>query len=177
MTMASSSYADVVETFDSDANIRQTRTLVLISCGYEKGIPEHDQLHDVKDLPYPSKLVIDNLTGLDKGFQTEFLAIETVAYRIEMIKQHILSQYDDFMKRIALKDGVHDFHRIVAIGCKNGRHRSVAIVEELSRILVPHMPDCEIIVEHPHQADRKRGNKKTRRNEARDRKRDGSRWD
>jgi RNase adaptor protein for sRNA GlmZ degradation len=173
---SSSTTVSGIETFNSETNNRTTRTLVLTSFGYEKGVPQHDQLHNVKDLPYSSKLVIDNLTGLDRGFQTEFLSIGIVIDRIEIIKQYALTHYNNFIKRIEPKDGVHDFYFTVAIGCKNGRHRSVAIVEELSKILIEHMPDCEIIVQHPHLASKKRGDEKTKRNKERDQKKDGSRW-
>jgi len=137
----------------------EIKDLLITSFGYEKSVPDNDLIFDVRHLPYPSKYIIDNLTGLDLEFQHEFLSNSIVQEQINEIKNRILEFISNKNETIT-----------IAIGCKNGKHRSVAVVEELNKLLCKSL-DWEINISHPYIKSKIRGNENIReRSKNRDRK-------
>ncbi len=120
--MVISAYSTMEET--------QTVNLSVISFGYKFGVPQNlDLLFDVRFLPNPN--FVPELKPL-KGTDRE-------------VSDFVLKN-DDTKKLIAHLKGLFDFiipHYIkegrtyltIGIGCTGGRHRSPAIVEELSRYI------------------------------------------
>ncbi|MDH4227468.1 MAG: RNase adapter RapZ [Deltaproteobacteria bacterium] len=101
-------------------------TLNLLSFGYRYGIPaDADMVIDARFLPNP--FFVDELKRLDgvSSEVREFLRSkeETVSFLEK------LAWFLDYLVPLYMSEGKSYF--TVAIGCTGGRHRSVAIVEEL----------------------------------------------
>jgi UPF0042 nucleotide-binding protein len=108
----------------------ETMKLSVVSFGFKHGLPlDVDNVFDVRFLPNPYWVdELKDLTGLDPA-----------------VKQFVLSQPEaaDFSRRVEdllvfllpyyIKEGKSYF--TLAVGCTGGRHRSVALAEELARRL------------------------------------------
>lgn len=111
--------------------IPQKETQVhLISFGFKHGLPGHvNFLFDVRFLPNP--YYVDGLrdqTGLDRDAASYALANHKGQEFIALLKQilnFLIPQYQ--------QDGKEAL--TIAIGCTGGKHRSVAVVEEIKRSL------------------------------------------
>lgn len=116
--------------------------VTLVSFGYRHGIPPADLGYNIRDLDTPSKELCNHYSGLDKRFQSEFYRLADTQVKLEFLVQDLQS----FLSRC-------NTDVTIAIGCHNGRHRSVAIVEYLKRVL----PDdgLEVEVEHRDVARKK----------------------
>lgn len=106
----------------------ESMQLSLVSFGYKHGLPlDVDNVFDVRFLPNPHwEEELKDLTGLD-----------------HLVREYVLRQPEalDFCRRV---DDLLDFllpfyvkegksYLTVAVGCTGGRHRSVALVEELAQ--------------------------------------------
>jgi RNase adapter protein RapZ len=111
----------------------------VVSFGYKHGLPvDADMVADCRFLPNPHWIPeLAPLTGRDQPVidyvlgqpdATDFLDAFARAVRIA------LAGYD--------KSGRH--YVLVAVGCTGGRHRSVAMADELARRLAPDWPDIEV---------------------------------
>ena len=105
-------------------------TLLFQSFGYKHGIPlDVDFVFDVRFLPNPHW--IDELrtkTGLDDDVRSYVLESElasTFVTQVEGLLDLLLPAFREEGKS----------YLTVAVGCTGGRHRSVAVAEELSRWL------------------------------------------
>jgi UPF0042 nucleotide-binding protein len=103
-------------------------TLVFESFAFKRGVPsDADFMFDVRMLPNPHyEPGLKVLTGRDQAV-IEFLKIQPDV-------QRMLTQVGEFIESW-LENLVHD-HRsyvTVAIGCTGGQHRSVYLVEQLSK--------------------------------------------
>ncbi len=102
----------------------------LISFGYKHGLPlDADVVLDCRFLPNPHWVPeLRPLTGLDAPVRDYVLArTETTEFvtRVDDLLQFLLPHFLDEGKS----------YLAIAVGCTGGRHRSVAIVEELARRL------------------------------------------
>jgi RNase adapter protein RapZ len=103
-------------------------SLVFESFGFKRGIPlDADYVFDVRMLPNPHyESALRSLTGRDQAV-IDFLKNQPDV--IEM-RQHIEAFLTNWLPRLS-KD--HRSYVTVAIGCTGGQHRSVYLVEELTK--------------------------------------------
>lgn len=104
--------------------------VILESFGYKRGVPlDADYVFDVRHLPNPHwQPHLKSLTGLDHDVQA-FLSTH----------QDVNAMHDDLLaflqKWLPVYAGTHRHYLTIAIGCTGGQHRSVYLVERLSREL------------------------------------------
>ena len=105
-------------------------TIRLISFGFKMGAPlKCNRLIDLRDMRNPHKRAdLRELTGRDKAVQ-----------------DYVRSDPKFDLKLINAKRGM-TFNDVIGIGCFGGRHRSVAMVEILTRNLVAQ--GHQVIIEH-----------------------------
>lgn len=103
-----------------------TRTLTFISYGHKYGpLRDADLCFDVRFLPNPYyEIDLRPLTGLDR-------AVREYVHRAGILEEFYghAKPMIDFLLPHYTTEGKH--HLVVGIGCTGGRHRSVAIAEEL----------------------------------------------
>jgi UPF0042 nucleotide-binding protein len=112
---------------------RADMATTLISFGFKHGVPiDADLVFDVRFLPNPH--FVDALRPLDgrdpavQRFMFEHEESRELLTRLEDLLRFLLPAY--------LREG--KAYLTIAIGCTGGRHRSVAVVEELKRFLDAH---------------------------------------
>jgi len=120
---------DRVEQVFGDVRTMTMRVTVM-SFGYKYGLPaDADMVADCRFLPNPHWVTeLRMRTGLDPevaGYVLSQPAAEPFVEQFESTLRLVLEGYQREGKRYAL----------IAIGCTGGKHRSVAITEELSRRL------------------------------------------
>ena len=111
----------------SEASAMQT---ALISFGYKHGLPlDADIVFDCRFIPNPHWIPeLQPLTGLDEEVRDFVLSrVETGEFvtRVDELLQFLLPKF--------LHEGKS--YMAIAVGCTGGRHRSVAVVEELAKRL------------------------------------------
>ena len=112
----------------------------VVSFGFKYGIPvDADLVFDLRYLPNPHFVPeLKPLTGIDPGVSKFVLdAPETgeLLVDLEQLLTRVLPRYEREGKA----------YLTIAVGCTGGRHRSVAIAEELARRL---RKDREVVVSH-----------------------------
>lgn len=120
--------AKIEDAFGSDASA-STRVTVL-SFGYKYGIPmDADLVMDLRFLPNPFWIPeLKDLTGKDTDVRNYVLSQEGA--------EEFLDRYHELLRLIGAgyrREGKR--YLTLAIGCTGGKHRSVAISEELARRL------------------------------------------
>jgi len=120
--------AKIEDAFGSDSTA-STKVTVL-SFGYKYGIPmDADLVMDVRFLPNPFWIPeLKDLTGKDSDVRNYVLTQEGA--------EEFLDRYHELLRLIGAgyrREGKR--YLTLAIGCTGGKHRSVAISEELSRRL------------------------------------------
>ena len=130
-----STYATHVEQQEVHVNI--------VSFGFKHGVPQDvDSVMDVRCFKNPH--YIDHLrprTGLDRRVQEFVFSDPFVSEFISRVSSLML-----FLYPLYRAEGKKYFG--LGIGCTGGKHRSVAIAEELQRILGSKLP--HVTVEHRH---------------------------
>lgn len=119
----------IVELF-WDSEGREVLQLSVMSFGYKHGIPlDVDFVFDVRFLPNPHWIdELRNKTGLDddvRSYVLESKLATTFVTQVEGLLDLLLPAFREEGKS----------YLTVAVGCTGGRHRSVAVAEELSRWL------------------------------------------
>jgi UPF0042 nucleotide-binding protein len=133
---------DQITTRFGHARGQQALSVTLLSFGFRHGLPASaDLVFDVRFLPNP--YFVEGLKAhsgsdprvsayvLEKPTAREFLA------KVEGLLRFLLPQYQNEGKS----------YLTVAIGCTGGRHRSVALAEELERRLAD-LPQARLHVSH-----------------------------
>jgi RNase adapter protein RapZ len=120
--------AKIEDVFGTEASL-QTRVTVL-SFGYKYGLPmDSDLVMDVRFLPNPFWIPeLRDQTGKDSEVRNYVLTQEGA--------DEFLDRYHDLLRLIGAgyrREGKR--YMTLAVGCTGGKHRSVAIAEELSRRL------------------------------------------
>jgi RNase adapter protein RapZ len=118
--------AKIEEAFGTDAELR-TR-ITLLSFGYKYGLPmDADVVMDVRFLPNPFWIPeLRDFTGLDTEVRNYVLSQEGA--------EDFLQRYQDLLRLVGAgfrREGKR--YLTLAVGCTGGKHRSVAISEELAR--------------------------------------------
>jgi UPF0042 nucleotide-binding protein len=95
-----------------------------MSFGHRYGVPKADIVSSVQKLPNPYCIsYLRNLTGLDKDISDYVVSSRKGKKFIQKTLEYINKELRD-------KSNI-----TIAIGCVGGKHRSVAIVCELARLL------------------------------------------
>ena len=140
----------------SRTNVHQLRSLVMESLGkneksgfsmllrafgYKHGIPgDADFVFDARCLPNPHwQTGLRNLTGRDKPV-ADYLEKEEIA---RLYYQHLEDFLTSWVPRFQADNRSY---LSIAIGCTGGQHRSVYLVEKLSRELGSQL--CDIVTRH-----------------------------
>jgi len=113
--------------FSPDSS-EKNMSVTLMSFGFKYGIPiEADTVFDARFLPNPYYVAeLRDKTGLTPEVASYALSGETATEYLAMLKK-LLS----FMLPKCMDEGKSTF--TVGVGCTGGRHRSVAVAEELAR--------------------------------------------
>ena len=118
----------------------------VLSFGYKYGIPvDSDLVLDCRFIPNPHWIPeLRPLNGLDKPVSEKVLGSEGVS---EFVKSYV----DVVRKMIPgyFREGKK--YVTIAIGCTGGKHRSVAIAEEIARQLTSTANDLEITAHATHR--------------------------
>jgi len=120
----------MVENFSSSETKQEELSVSIISFGYKYGLPiDADLLMDVRFLPNPYyDQKMRPLTGLEKKVRGYFLKSD--------LTREFLRRYTALLRFLMpnyLREGKK--HLSIAIGCTGGRHRSVAIAENIAKRL------------------------------------------
>lgn len=119
----------VLELFDSaDTDDRMQTTIV--SFGYKHGLPlDVDVVFDCRFLPNPHWVEeLRPLTGLDEPVHDYVMGQEATGLFLERLGEML-----QLLMPAYVREGKS--YLTVAFGCTGGRHRSVAIAEEVARVL------------------------------------------
>ncbi|RUM42921.1 MAG: hypothetical protein DSY80_06425 [Desulfocapsa sp.] len=101
----------------------------LFSFGFKHGYPEADMVWDVRFLPNPYWIPeLRNHTGLEEPVIIYVLENTTGRRFLDQCTPFLL-----FFLRSHERAGRHEIR--LAVGCTGGRHRSVAIIGQLQKIL------------------------------------------
>jgi UPF0042 nucleotide-binding protein len=119
----------IVETF-TDASTRESLRVSLVTFGYSYGIPSDvDIVFDCRFLPNPHWIdELRPLTGLDEPVARYVLDQEPAQHFLDDVVSMLAWQIPAFAQE-------GKSYLSIAIGCTGGRHRSVAIAEEVRRRL------------------------------------------
>ncbi len=118
----------------------------VLSFGYKYGIPvDSDLVLDCRFIPNPHWIPeLRPLNGLDAPLSTKVLGSEGVADFVKsyvgVVKQMIPGYFREGKKYVT-----------IAIGCTGGKHRSVAIAEEIAKQLISTSADLEISAHATHR--------------------------
>ncbi len=122
----------IADTFGTDAT-DDTMQIAVTSFGYKHGLPlDVDLVMDVRFLPNPHWIdELRPLTGLDAAVRDFVLGQELTRQFLDRF-EHLL----DLLLPSYMAEGKS--YLSLAIGCTGGRHRSVALAEELATWLRSH---------------------------------------
>ena len=118
----------------------------VLSFGYKYGIPvDSDLVLDCRFIPNPHWIPeLRPLNGLDAPVSAKVLGSEGVADFVKsyvgVVKQMIPGYFREGKKYVT-----------IAIGCTGGKHRSVAIAEEIAKQLISTSADLEISAPATHR--------------------------
>lgn len=130
--------ARLINTFEPGADRRSVQ-LAIGSFGFKRGLPlDADIVMDVRFLPNPHWIEeLRPLAGFDPAVRDYVLGQPEAAAFLDRFEQLLLSLLPSY-------DAEGKSYLTVAIGCTGGRHRSVAIAEELTSRLSRHgyAPRC-----------------------------------
>jgi len=104
--------------------------ITLVAFGFKYGIPlDADLVFDVRFLPNPHYVEhLRQLTGHDEGVK-EYVWKWTITHKFFQKLIDLI----EFLVPCYIKEGKPQL--VIAVGCTGGKHRSVAIVNELDKIL------------------------------------------
>ena len=119
----------IVETF-TDSGGSEAMRINIVSFGYSNGIPRDvDLVFDCRFLPNPHWIEdLRPLTGLDPAVSDYVLQQDSAKKFVDDVTSLLCWQIPEFQKE-------GKSYLSIAIGCTGGRHRSVAISEEIRRKL------------------------------------------
>ena len=128
------------------AGMLSTLRVNVLSFGYKYGIPvDADLLLDCRFIPNPHWIPeLRPLTGLEPQVSQQVLKSEGVADFLQSYIQVIQKMIPGY-----LREGKK--YVTIAIGCTGGKHRSVAVAEEIARQLQSPSHDLEISAHATHR--------------------------
>ncbi len=133
--------AKIEETFGNEASLRTKITV--LSFGYKYGLPmDADLVVDVRFLPNPFWIPeLRDYTGLDTEVSNYVLTQEGA--------EDFLTRYQELLRIVGAgyrREGKR--YLTLAVGCTGGKHRSVAMSEELARRLSAEDDSLSVKVVH-----------------------------
>lgn len=133
--------AKIHEIYDEEGFGRRRFLLNITSFGFKYGIlKDADLVFDARFVPNPYYLdELKPLSGLEENVSKYVLNFEETQVFIDKITDMIT-----YLLPFFIKEGKTQL--VVGIGCSGGRHRSVAITEEIKHRL--NGIDCNIITDH-----------------------------
>ncbi len=116
--------------------------LTIVSFGFKYGVPtDVDLVADARFLPNPFWIPeLKSLTGVDQPVKDYVLAQPGAEDFIRGYAAALRPVFDGYQRE-------NKRHATIAIGCTGGKHRSVAVAEELARIIASD-PAIAISVKH-----------------------------
>lgn len=127
--------------YKEDGQIESQLSVTVLSFGFKYGIPvDSDLVIDVRFLPNPFYIPeLKALSGNDKD-------VRDYVFSFDETHSFINKYYDllDFLIPFYLREGKRQL--IISIGCTGGRHRSVAIANEIFERLK--LNNLEVNIEH-----------------------------
>lgn len=124
-----------------DEDIDERMSVLIVSFGFKYGIPlECDVMMDVRFIPNPFyNLELRPLCGLDKEVSMDVLGHSETQKYMQMHEEMF-----KFALPLYVKEG--KARLTIGVGCTGGRHRSVAVAEDLARRL--RQSDHRVLVTH-----------------------------
>lgn len=119
-----------IQTRFGGLSARKSMLISVISFGFRSGVPsDADLVFDVRFLPNPNYVAkLKNLTGRDRAvrrFMDSYPQTREFFRRLMGLLQYLLPEY--------IREGKS--YLGIALGCTGGRHRSVALAEEVGAAL------------------------------------------
>ncbi len=116
--------------------------VVIMSFGFKYGLPpDADQVADMRFLPNPFwNEELRNHTGLDEPVRDYVLSQEGASEFLDQYEQTLKIVLDGYQRE-------NKTHSLFAIGCTGGKHRSVAMTEQLAERLAQ-LPGIAVSVRH-----------------------------
>jgi len=120
----------ITKIYAEDGQIETELMITVVSFGFKYGIPvDSDLVFDVRFLPNPYYIAeLKKLSGNDKEVKEYVLGFEETRTFINILQDMLI-----FLLPNYIKEGKRQL--IVSIGCTGGRHRSVAIANEIYKQL------------------------------------------
>ncbi len=137
----------------------QKLKIEILSFSYKSNtIPKANMLFDVRFIDNPFWVEeLRPLTGLDKNVQDfvlkQSVTMDFLAAFKEMIKICLPMYAASISKKNDTASELEDIY-IIAFGCTGGQHRSVAIAEDVARIIGQLFPQCTIKIRHREIGER-----------------------
>lgn len=144
----------VNEYFGENVSVEKNLAITVLSFGFKYGIPvDSDLVFDVRFIPNPFYIPeLKQYSGQDQPVKKFVLDQKETQDFISKLKDMLLFLIPNY-----IKEGKRQL--IISIGCTGGRHRSVAIADEIHNILVDNNFNAKI--EHRDiEEDLNRGGKK-----------------
>ncbi len=131
-------------------NVQRTMATRIVSFGFKYGLPvDADLVFDLRFLPNPHFVPeLRPLAGTDSAVSDYVLRTpeaEELVQDVMQLLRHTLPRY--------AREG--KAYLTIAIGCTGGRHRSVAVTEEIARLL-PEQANVVVVHRDVHRSDRRR---------------------
>lgn len=122
-------YREIKEMFMTGKTV-DNFTINVMSFGYKKGVPlGTDMIFDVRFIPNPYYIPeLKEMTGKDAPVKKYVLKQSAAKSFLKMVSKMIEKLIPSY-----INEG--KYHLNIAFGCTGGQHRSVAIAEEMARIL------------------------------------------
>ena len=142
------------EYYGDNTNVEKSLAITVLSFGFKYGIPvDSDLVFDVRFIPNPFYITeLRQYSGKDEPVKRFVLNQKETQEFIAKIKDMLLFLIPNY-----IKEGKRQL--IISIGCTGGRHRSVAIANEIHKILVDN--NFNVKIEHRDiEEDLNRGGKK-----------------
>ena len=142
------------EYYGDNTNVEKSLAITVLSFGFKYGIPvDSDLVFDVRFIPNPFYITeLRQYSGKDEPVKRFVLNQKETQEFIAKIKDMLLFLIPNY-----IKEGKRQL--IISIGCTGCRHRSVAIANEIHKILVDN--NFNVKIEHRDiEEDLNRGGKK-----------------
>jgi len=112
--------------------------VTLFSFGYKYGLPDADTVWDIRFLPNPYYVPeLKDKTGLERDVAAYVLNNARTVHFLSFFEPCLLS----FLR--SHEEAGREAIRL-AVGCTGGKHRSVAIVEHVKRIMRDHAVETQV---------------------------------
>lgn len=120
--------------------------VLILSFGYCYGAPKHhDLLYNLRGYPAPQASTCKRYDGTHSNLQNELLCQEEYQTLLQTIEQDLRQALERY------EDSLDDAQIVVAVGCEEGRHRSVAVVEHVINHMSAIRTKCMLSFTHEHR--------------------------